>query len=170
MGRGTSVTATAEIPEDILRSTVGITSDMLDNACYYSKRISERINQQCGFNVNVSNTLAAIFTATGQDIACVHESSMARVDFLKRHNHPEGGVKISMYIPSLVVGTVGGGTSLPTQKECLQLMGCYGSGKVKKFAEVVAGYCLALDLSTYSAVSAGHFADAHERYGRNRPT
>jgi hypothetical protein len=74
-----------------------------------------------------------------------------------------------MVLPSLVIGTVGGGTHLPGQNAMLDLMGCAGTRNVLKLAEIIAGYALALDLSTMSAVSSGAFAGAHERLGRNRP-
>ena len=99
-----------------------------------------------GFNLNVSNILCAVFAATGQDIACAAESSSAILQIMRyekrssderrkvwhgRYAHmekldQEGGVYAALTLPSLVIGTVGGGTSLATQKECLQMMGCYG--------------------------------------------
>jgi hypothetical protein len=74
-----------------------------------------------------------------------------------------------MVLPSLVIGTVGGGTHLPAQNALLEMMGCAGTGKANRLAEIIAGFCLALDLSTLSAVASGEFANAHERLGRNRP-
>lgn len=98
-----------------------------------------------GFNLNTPNIIAAVFAATGQDIACVAESSSAILQILpyskqlnasrKPWHGPyahmermdqEGGIYASISLPSLVIGTVGGGTSLATQKECLQMMGCHG--------------------------------------------
>jgi len=118
-----------------------------------------------GWSINVANVLAALFTATGQDIACVHESSVA---LLYIRNAP-GGVYASLVLPSLIVGTVGGGTHLSRQREYLEILGCVGAGKASRLAEIVAGFCLALDLSTLSAIAGGQFASAHERLGRNRP-
>ena len=119
-----------------------------------------------GININVANVIAAMFTATGQDIACVHESSLAQ---LHLELTEEGDIYAAMTLPSLVIGTVGGGTNLPQQKECLQIMGCAGPGKAGKLAEIIASYCLALDLSTLSAIASDQFARAHEKLGRNRP-
>src|SRR5262249_41633249 len=79
------------------------------------------------------------------------------------------GLHASIALPSLVVGTIGGGTHLPRQQELLELMGCAGSGAVDRLAEIIAGFCLALDLSTLAAVARGQFASAHARKGRNRP-
>ena len=131
------------------------------------QRICERINQG-GSNANVSNVIAAVFAATGQDIASVNESSFGQISV--EHNFgPGGGVNVSMLLPSLIVGTVGGGTSLPSQSNCLDMIGCRGAGKREKLAEIIATYCLALDLSTISAMVAGQFALAHDALGRNRP-
>lgn len=67
-----------------------------------------------------------------------------------------------------MIGTVGGGTGLPQQRECLELLGCAGSGKVARLAEIIAGFALALDLSMLAAISAGHFAHAHEKICRQQ--
>ena len=118
-----------------------------------------------GFNINVANVIGAMFAALGQDIACVHECSIAQ---LNMERVPEG-LYVSMMMPSMIVGTVGGGTWLPQQKELLKMIGCAGVGNAHKLAEIIAGYCLSLDISTLSAIAAGHFAKAHEKLGRNRP-
>ena len=163
-GRGIRVISEVFIPEKILNSVLKVTSKQL--ASSYLAGVSGAIEAgMIGTNINIANVIAAIFTSTGQDIACVHESSIG-------HFHIEAtrdGVYASMMLPSLVIGSVGGGTSLPQQKECLEMMNCYGLGKNRKLAEIIASFCLALDLSTNSAVVGGQFAGAHERLGRNRP-
>ncbi|MBF0452401.1 MAG: phosphotransferase [Candidatus Magnetomorum sp.] len=163
-GRGIRVISEVFIPEAVLNSVLKVSSKQL--ASSYLAGISGSIEAgMIGTNINIANVIAAIFTSTGQDIASVHESSIG-------HFHIEAtstGVYASMMLPSLVIGTVGGGTSLAQQKECLEMMDCYGPGKNRKFAEIIASFCLALDLSTNSAVSGGQFAGAHERLGRNRP-
>jgi hydroxymethylglutaryl-CoA reductase (NADPH) len=78
----------------------------------------------------------------------------------------DGSLYVSVTLPSLPVGTVGGGTSLPTQKECLNLIGCYGAGNATKFAEICGALCLAGELSIASAISVDHFTRAHEILGR----
>ena len=69
---------------------------------------------------------------------------------------------------SLIVATFGGGTGLPTQRECLEMMDCYGKGKARKLAEIAAAVVAAGDISIASAVRADEFVNAHETYGRNR--
>ena len=66
------------------------------------------------------------------------------------------------------MGTYGGGTALPTQRECLELLGCYGKGKAPKLAEICAGTVLAGGMSLTSAVLADTWVNSHERFGRNR--
>jgi hydroxymethylglutaryl-CoA reductase (NADPH) len=95
----------------------------------------------------------------------VAESSAALVHTELR---PDGSYYYSITIPALIVATYGGGTGLPTQRECLELLGCYGSGKVRKLAEVVAATVLCGEISLGSAVVAGEWVAAHERLGRNR--
>ena len=119
-----------------------------------------------GKYINIANVIAAIFIATGQDIASVHESSVGQLNL---ELNEDDSVYASLTLPCLLTGTVGGGTGLPQQQECLELMGCAGAGKMAAFTEVIAGFCLALELSTLSALAADEFANAHERLGRNRP-
>ena len=163
-GRGTKVVAEAFIPEETLMRIMKVSSQDLVN--YYNSGLAALIQAGIiGSNINVANTIAAIFTATGQDIACVHESSLANL-FLEA---VDGGVYATMKLPSLIVGTVGGGAGLPMQAECLKMIDCFGANKAPRLAEIIAGFCLALDLSTMSALVNGTFVKAHERLGRNRP-
>ena len=81
----------------------------------------------------------------------------------------DGSYYYSITIPALIVATYGGGTGLPTQRECLELLGCYGPGRVRKFAEIVAATVLCGEVSLGAAVVAGEWVTAHERFGRNRP-
>ena len=112
-----------------------------------------------------ANALAALFIATGQDAANVAESHAA-ITYLDLRE--DGSLYWSITLPSLIVATYGGGTALPTQRECLELLGCYGAGQVHKFAEICAATVLAGELSLASAVVAGDWVSSHDRLGRNR--
>jgi hydroxymethylglutaryl-CoA reductase (NADPH) len=112
-----------------------------------------------------ANGITAIFIACGQDVANVAESSAAAV---YAEITPTGDYYFSVTIPSLIVATFGGGTGLPTQRECLELLGCYGRGKVRKFAEIVAATVLCGELSLGTAVIADEWVSSHEKHGRNR--
>ena len=163
-GRGTRVTAEAFVDNDTLRHILKVKPEdvMRGVRCGIAGGFQ---SGQIGFTINAANVVAAAFTACGQDIACVHESSLATLDV---RAEPDG-LRFSLLMPCLVVGTVGGGTHLPRQREMLELIGCTGPGSSSRLAEIIAGFALALDMSTMSAIGSGQFASAHERLGRNRP-
>jgi len=164
-GRGSRVVADCLLPASLVRRVLRVAPQQLVRG--YRQLASGALSAgMVGMNVNIANALAAIFTATGQDIASVHESSIGQL-FVELSD--DDSIYASLVLPSLLIGTVGGGTGLPEQQECLKLMGCAGAGKSAAFAEVIAGFCLALELSTLSALAADEFASAHERLGRNRP-
>lgn len=164
-GRGVRVMAEAVLSDEVCRKVLKLSARQMVSA--YQHILSGSVAAgMIGININVANIIAAMFTALGQDIACVHESSLAH---LHMELTEEGDAYCTLTLPSLVIGTVGGGTNLPQQRECLELIGCAGPGKAHKLAEIIAAWCLALDVSTLSAVAADHFARAHEKLGRNRP-
>jgi hydroxymethylglutaryl-CoA reductase (NADPH) len=113
-----------------------------------------------------ANGITAMFIACGQDAANVAESSAAAV---YAEITSGGDYYYSITIPSLIVATYGGGTGLPTQRECLEMMDCYGKDRVKKFAEIVAATVLCGELSLGTAVIADEWVSSHEQFGRNRP-
>lgn len=163
-GRGIHVTAECTIPENIIKRVLRTTPDKLLSCFYPSRKLAEQ-DGMVGYNINVANSIAAIFVATGQDLASIHESSTGILHLEKRGT----GLYIKLTLPNLVIGSVGGGTSLPKQQEALELMKCYGSGKVNRFAKLMAGFALGLEISTYAAIVSGEFAKAHEKLGRNKP-
>jgi NADP-dependent 3-hydroxy-3-methylglutaryl-CoA reductase len=164
-GRGVRVLAECLLTDEVCQKVLKVTPKQLFTA--YNQFIGGSIaSGMVGMNINIANVIGAIFTATGQDIACVHESSIGQL-YLELTDDNE--VYATLRLPSLVVGSVGGGTSLAQQKECLEMIGCAGQGCSHKLAEVIAGFCLALDLSTLSAIASDQFARAHEKLGRNRP-
>jgi hydroxymethylglutaryl-CoA reductase (NADPH) len=163
--RGKRVTAEATIPPGPIREIMHTTPQEM----FRARQVSNLGGMMAGVNNNgnhSANAVAALFAATGQDIANVAESSAALV-----HTEllADGSYYYSITIPALIVATYGGGTGLPTQRECLELLGCYGSGKVRKLAEIIAATVLCGEISLGSAVVAGEWVAAHERLGRNRP-
>ena len=116
-------------------------------------------------SAHVANGLAALFIATGQDAANIAESQASLTYSQRLHN---GDYYWSVTLPALIVATVGGGTGLATQSECLELLGCKGPGNARKLAEICAAVVLAGEVSLASAVLAGHWVSSHERLGRNR--
>jgi hydroxymethylglutaryl-CoA reductase (NADPH) len=106
-----------------------------------------------------------MFIATGQDVANVAESSAG---IMYAELTPDGGLHMSLTIPSLIVATHGGGTGLATQRECLKILGCTGRGTVNKLAEIIGGVALAGEISLAAAISSREWVSSHEKYGRNR--
>ena len=162
--RGKRVVAEAVIKNDVLQRLMGV-----DTGTVYDYR---QVHMVGGFlagtasnTAHAANGLTAIFIATGQDIANISESHAAITYSRLLEN---GDYYWSVTLTSLIVGTYGGGTALPTQRECLELLGCYGKGKAHKLAEICAGTVLAGEISLTSAVLAGHWVNSHERLGRNR--
>ena len=116
--------------------------------------------------VHSANGIAATFIATGQDEANVAESQ-AGITYVELLDN--GDLYWSLTMPSLIVATYGGGTGLATQRECLEMMGCYGTGKVGKLIEIIAGTVLAGEISLSAAVVANEWVESHDKHGRNRP-
>lgn len=162
--RGKRVTAEATIPRAILRDHLRVEPETLQ----YHAGVANVGALLSGANSNglhSANAITAMFIATGQDVANVAEGSAAQI---YSEVTPAGDFYLSITIPSLIVGTHGGGTGLPTQRECLEVLGCYGKGKVNKLAEIVAGVVLAGEISLAAAISSLEWVSAHERYGRKR--
>ena len=113
-----------------------------------------------------ANGVAAVFLACGQDVANVAESSAG---FVYSELKDNGDYYFSVTIPSLIVASYGGGTGLPTQRECLESMDCYGTGKAHKLAEIIAATVLCGELSLASAIVSDQWVSSHDAYGRNRP-
>jgi hydroxymethylglutaryl-CoA reductase (NADPH) len=116
-----------------------------------------------GVQGHYANGLAALFIACGQDAACVAE---AAVGVTRLEAQDDGSLYGSVTLPNLIVGTVGGGTGLPTQNACLQILGLAGAGNARAFAELAAALALAGELSIIGALTAGHFTQAHQRLAR----
>jgi hydroxymethylglutaryl-CoA reductase (NADPH) len=163
--RGKRVVAEATIPDALLRSVMNSSSELM----FRARQVSNLGGFMSGVNNNgahSANGITAMFIATGQDAANVAESSAA---FVHAELRPNGDYYYSITIPSLIVASYGGGTGLATQRECLELLGCYGDGKVRKLAEIVAATVLCGELSLGSAIVAEEWVKAHDAYGRNRP-
>ena len=162
--RGKKVTAEVEIPRSIVDSVLKTTPEKMAQYCQ-SSTIGTIQTGSIGAQGHYANGLAALFIATGQDAACVSEAS---VGITRMECTENGDLYASVTLPNLIVGTVGGGTGLPTQRECLELMQCYGAGKARKFAEICAAVILSGELSIAAALSAGHFTSAHQKLGRKK--
>ena len=162
--RGKKVTTEIVLAEKIVNEVLKTTPEAIDQY-WRSSTIGIIQSGAIGAQGHYANGLAALFLATGQDVACVAE---AATGITRMELNSDGALYASVTLPNLIVGTVGGGTSLPTQKECLELMDCYGVGKARKFAEICGAVVLAGELSIAAALSAGHFSSAHKKFGRKK--
>lgn len=162
--RGKRVTAEAVVKRDVLVQHMRVEPESL----HYHASVANVGAILSGANNNGAhspNGITAMFIATGQDVANVAESSSG---IIYTELTPERDLYMSLTIPSLIVATHGGGTGLPTQRECLSILGCVGRGTVKKLAEIIAGVALAGEVSLGAAISSLDWVSSHEKYGRNR--
>ncbi len=161
-GRGKTVVAEARIPREVVEGRLHTTSEAIVETNYRKNLVGSSMAGTLGANAHAANMVAALYIATGQDPAQVVGGSMA----VTTCEDIDGDLYIAVRMPAVEVGTVGGGTRLPCQREALSMIGCVGEGKAKKLAEIVATTVLAGELSTLAAQAAGQLGAAHARLGR----
>jgi hydroxymethylglutaryl-CoA reductase (NADPH) len=162
--RGKKVIAEVVVPAALLKKIIHVTPLQLvqyGHAAFLGGTQSGSI----GVQGHYANALAALFIACGQDAACVAEASTGLTDM---DITEDGDLYASVTLPNVIVGTVGGGTHLPTAHECLAMLGCTGAGTARKFAEICAVTSLAGEISITGALASGEFASAHARYARRK--
>ncbi len=169
-GRGRRVTAELTIPRQVMIENLRITPQQM----HYGQGISTMsaiLSSSSNNAAHPANGLAALYLATGQDIANIGESNQCTTyNKVTR----EGDYYFSITFPALILATYGGGTALPTQRECLEIMDCFGPGKALKLAEIAAALTVAGELSLGAAsridqkTRNNEWVDAHEKLGRNR--
>ena len=162
--RGKRVVAEITLPNRLMESLLHVSA----KAMFFQRQLSNTgamLSNAVNNGAHFANGLTAMFIATGQDVANVAESSSG-ITYSELKDNDD--YYFSVTIPSLVVATYGGGTGLPTQRECLELLGCYGAGHVNKLAEILAAVVLCGELSLGSAIVANEWVSSHEQYGRNR--
>lgn len=156
---GKEVLVDVTLPAEVVETYLGVSPrDLLDFAG--TGRLGTMQAGALGANAHFANGLAAIYIACGQDVAQIVNASIGFVDAELLEGDD---VYVTARLPNLVVGTVGGGTSLPTQRECLELMQCGGEGTARRFAEIVAATLLAGELGIYAALANGRFIEAHRQ-------
>jgi hydroxymethylglutaryl-CoA reductase (NADPH) len=167
MGRGRSVVAGISLSHELIGQILKTDARSLFEVNYRKNLIGSARAGSMGFNAHAANVVAAMFIACGQDAAHAIDGStcITTVDLT------DSGVYISVTLPSLPVGTVGGGTGLETQQECLKILGVAGSGNppgtnARKLGEIIGAGVLAGELSLLGALAAQHLARAHQQLGR----
>jgi hydroxymethylglutaryl-CoA reductase (NADPH) len=169
-GRGRKVTAELTIPRQVLEKVLRNTPEQLRNSISVNT-LSAYLTGASNNAAHPANGLAALFMATGQDMANIGEANQCSV---YSYVTTSGDLYYSITLPALIMASYGGGTGLATQRECLEMMGCYGKGKAYKLLEIAAGLVVAGELSLQSAArtdkatGTNEWVDAHEKLGRNR--
>ncbi len=169
-GRGRKVTAEITLPKNVLEEVLHVSPEYLRNSTA-TNTLAAFLTGASNNAAHPANGLAALFMATGQDMANIGEANQCSV---YSYVTTAGDLYYSVTLPALIMATYGGGTALATQRECLELMGCYGKGKAYKLLEIAAGLVVAGELSLMSATrtqkdtGANEWVEAHERLGRNR--
>ncbi|MGC9010371.1 MAG: hydroxymethylglutaryl-CoA reductase (NADPH) [Sulfolobales archaeon] len=170
LGRGKTVVSEIVLKKDVVKEVLKTDIDSMIEVNIRKNLLGTSFAGGIGQNAHAANIIAAIFIATGQDVAQVVESS---ITYTWMEKTPDGDLYVSVTIPSLEVGTVGGGTWLPTQREALALLGVQGSGEEPglnaiRFAEIVAAAVLAGEINLVAAIASGVLARAHEKLGRGK--
>lgn len=163
LGRGRKATASIHIPKELIRRHLRTQPEKM---LAYGRvaGLGAMMSGQFGAQAHYANGLAAFYIATGQDAACVSESAVGFTRMEDRHD----SIFFSVTMPSILVGSVGGGTGLPSQSVALEMMGLKGAGKAAALAEVTAALCLCGEISIIAAIAAGHFTRAHAKLARTR--
>ncbi|MBN2488676.1 MAG: hydroxymethylglutaryl-CoA reductase (NADPH) [Methanosarcinaceae archaeon] len=170
LGRGKTVVSEVTVPKDVVEKKLKSTPEAMVDVNYRKNLLGSARAGSLGFNAHAANVIAAMYLACGQDAAHVVEGSTA-ITTMELTKY--GDLYCAVTLPSVAVGTVGGGTGIGTQKDCLNLLGVAGSGNppganAKKLAEIVAAAVLAGELSLIGAQAAGHLARAHAELGRGK--
>jgi hydroxymethylglutaryl-CoA reductase (NADPH) len=170
-GRGKRIHAEVKLDREVLDKCLKTTADELIEVQYRKILLGSIAAGSPGFNAHAANVVAALFVATGQDLAHVVEGSMG-VTCCEPHG--DGGVLASVYLPAVPLGAVGGGTVLDTQQEALSLLGIHADPEhpgraTLRLAEILGGVVLAGELSLMAAFTSRDLSRAHEKLARGKP-
>ena len=162
--RGKKVSVEVKIPEKYVKRYLHTTpKHMVD--CWRMSALGGVMSGTMGIQAHYANSLAAMFIACGQDAACVAEAAVGITRF---ELCDDGALYCCVTLPNLIVGTVGGGTKLPSQQACLSLMNLPSENQAQAFAEICASAALAGEISIIGSMAAGDFTHAHKSLARDR--
>lgn len=162
MTRGKRVASEVIVARTLVEKVLHCTPEAI-KAYWESAVLGALQSGSIGMQGHVANGLTALFLACGQDVACIAEAAIGLTRF---DITGSGDLYLSVTLPTVIVGTVGGGTHLPTARECLEMLGCHGAGRARKLAEICGAVALAGELSIAGALAAGEFTTAHATFGR----
>jgi hydroxymethylglutaryl-CoA reductase (NADPH) len=162
--RGKKVSVEVIIPEKLVKRFLHTTPQRMVD-CWRMSALGGVMSGTMGVQGHYANSLAAMFIACGQDAACVAEAAVGITRFEIRD---DGSLYCSATLPNLIVGTVGGGTKLPSQRACLNMMNLPKENQARAFAEICAAAALAGEISIIGSLAAGDFTSAHKSLARDR--
>lgn len=167
-GRGKTVISEVVLTPEVIKDVFKTPAEEMADVCYRKNLLGSALAGSYGFNAHFANIVAAFFIATGQDAAHTVDGSLG---FTTAEMNPDGSLHVSVTMPDLMIASIGGGTYVPCQNECLKIVGIEGAGSPpgtngRKIAEVLSAAVLAGELSLLGAIAAGHLATAHARLGR----
>ncbi len=167
-GRGVTVASEVVIPKETVEKYLKTKPEVVADVCYRKNLLGSAQAGSYGFNAHFANMIGALFLACGQDEAHITEGSHG---FTTAEVTDEGDLYVCVNLPCLMVGTIGGGTGVDTQREALEIIGCAGGAKEagknsKTFAEIVAAVVLAGEISLLGALGARHLTQAHVKLNR----
>lgn len=160
---GKEVSVDVTLPRKIVTRYLNSSPEAISQA-WHSWALGSIHAGMYGINAQFANGLAALYIACGQDVAHIVNGSVG-INMLEMTE--DGNLYASLKLPNILVGTVGGGTALGTQKECLEMIDCYGKEKSKKFAEIVAAVLLSGELGICAGITSGEFQKPHIRASRH---
>ncbi len=160
--RGRKVTGEVFLPRYLVEKRLHATPEDIARYSRFAT-VASLLSGSVGTQGHYANGLAALYLACGQDVACVAESAIGITRFETTEN---GDLHLCVTLPNLMVATVGGGTQLPSQSACLDILGLRKPRRAHELAEVVAALCMAGELSIAAAICAQEFTQAHERFAR----
>jgi len=164
--RGKRVSAEVVISRELIATRLHTTPERMTDY-WRMAALGGVLSGTIGVQGHYANGLAALYIACGQDAACVAESAVGvtRLEVTR-----EGALYAAVTLPNIIVGTVGGGTGLPSQRACMEILDCTGPGSSRALAELCAGLALAGELSIIGAICSGDFAQAHAKFARGFKT
>ena len=166
-GRGASVTVKASIHDSIIQQMFKIHPDKLVDGFDIHRDFHQRLGSPSVHTGNVPNMVAAMFLAFGQDLGSVGKCSQAFINVRKGKEFGFADVELKM--PSIAIGTVGGGMALPSQSDCLKMVGCDGGqNSNRKLAEIIASVCLGAELSVMASLINNTHAGSHYALSKKR--
>ena len=160
-GRGHHVICSFSVSNTLLKKLLRVEVDDIVR-CINDMHLGSQLAGVVGMNLHTSNALAALYLALGQDVACVAENCVGIATYEKIDEN----LFVTLSMPSITVGTVGGATRLKQQRQNLELLGCTGEDGSKNLAEIVCAAALSLEISLAGSIVSNEFASAHAKFGR----